>query len=557
MHRNRVLADTTINDKPIFVKAGISMFKWLKKLHKIFFISSTLKQTLEESAQNKTMNPLSSNLQINQAKIKEVFSNASDIVIRQFEIGTNMRIKAFIVYIDGLVDKEIVQLNLMKPLMIDINIAMKGDLSNKKNFIDIISQQLLCLSDVKKVNDFQEIIDKILSGDTALFLDGVPTAILASLHGWEARNITQPDTDVVVRGPREGFTETLRTSTSQLRRKIKNPNLKFEKIIIGKQTKTEVVIAYIKGVANDKIVEEVKRRLSKIKTDSILESGYIEEYIEDAPLSFIPTVGNSEKPDIVAAKMLEGRVAILTDGTPFVLTVPYLFIEAFQSSEDYYSRPYYASIVRLVRFVAYFVSVFSPSIYVALTTFHQEMVPPNLLIRMAAAREGTPFPAFIEALMMGIVYEILKEAGIRLPRPVGQAVSIVGALVIGESAVSAGLIGAPMVIVVAITAISSYVVASISDTVSVMRLTYVILAAYLGLFGIMIGAAGFLTHMASLRSFGVPYLTPVSPIVPEDMKDVFVRFPWWRMSRRPSLISYNDPVRQKLNSMPKPPENQR
>lgn len=529
----------------------VKLLKWLKKLHRNL-ISCTLKQTLEQITSETALNPLSSNLQENLTKIKEVFSNASDIVIRQFEIGSHVRIKAFIVYVDGLVDREFVQMNLMKPLMIDMHLSKVDDEFNHKNALNIIYQRILTLSEVKETKNFQDAIDYILSGDTALFLDGSSTALITSVHGWKARNVSQPDTEVVVRGSREGFTETLRTSTSQLRRKIKNPNLKFEKMRIGKQTQTDVVIAYIKGIANDKIVGEVKRRLSRIDTDAILESGYLEEYIEDSPFSFMPTVGNSEKPDIVAAKMLEGRVAILTDGTPFVLTVPYLFIEAFQSSEDYYSRPFYASILRLLRFTAYFISVFSPALYVALTTYHQEMLPPAMLISMAAAKEGTPFPAFVEAMIMGIIYEILKEAGIRLPRPVGQAVSIVGALVIGETAVSASLIGAPMVIVVSLTAISSYVVGSISDTVSIMRLVYVIMAGFLGLFGIMIAAAGFLTHMVSLRSFGVPYLTPISPIVPGDLKDVFYRPHRWNMQKRPELIGQNDTVRQKPDLMPKP-----
>ena len=497
---------------------------------------------------------MSNNLQVNLEKMKEIFANASDVVIRPFQIGSHERVKAFIVYVDGLIDKEVVQIGLMKPLMIDMRLAITNDTFNRNTAFDIIKERVLSISEVKEAHYLQDTVDAILSGDTALFLDGSSAALIASLRGWEARSITQPDTEVVVRGPREGFTETLRTCTAQLRRRIKNPNLKFETMKIGRQTKTDVVIAYIKGIVDDKIVEEVKRRLSRIDTDSILESGYIEEYIEDSPLSFLPTVGNSEKPDLVAAKMLEGRVAILTDGTPFVLTVPYLFIEAFQSTEDYYSRPYYASILRLLRFTALFISEFAPALYVALTTYHQEMIPPALLVSMAAAKEGTPFPAFVEAMIMGIIYEILKEAGVRLPRPVGQAVSIVGALVIGESAVSAGLIGAPMVIVVAITAISSFVVSSISDTLSIMRLLYVILAGFLGLFGIMIGIAGFLTHMVSLRSFGIPYLSPVAPITMKDMKDVFVRAPWWAMFTRPRVIGWKNPVRQKYRLIPEPPD---
>ena len=529
------------------------MFCWMKKLYRLIIASNT-KQTPEQSSSKKKDDPLSGDLKVNLKKIKETFANASDIVIRQFEIGSDVRIVAFIVYVDGLVDKEIVQISLMKPLMLDMHLAKTDDSFSRKSAFRIIKERVLSISEVKEIHCFQDAVDAIISGDTVLFLDGSSTALIAGLRGWEARSITQPDTEVVVRGPREGFTETLRTSTAQLRRRIKNPNLKFESMKIGRQTKTDVVIAYIKGIVDDKIVEEVKRRLSRIDTDSILESGYIEEYIEDNPLSFLPTVGNSEKPDLVAAKMLEGRVAILTDGTPFVLTVPYLFIEAFQSTEDYYSRPYYASILRLLRFTAFFISEFAPAFYVALTTYHQEMIPPALLISMAAAKEGTPFPAFVEAMIMGVIYEILKEAGVRLPRPVGQAVSIVGALVIGESAVSAGLIGAPMVIVVAITAISAFVVSSISDTVSIMRLLYVILAGALGLFGIMIGIAGFLTHLVSLRSFGVPYLSPLAPTTMQDMKDVFVRAPWWTMFTRPRVIGWKNPVRQKFRLMPEAPD---
>jgi len=260
--------------------------------------------------------------------------------------------------------------------------------------------------------------------------------------------VEEPDTEAVVRGPREGFTENLKTNTALLRRKIKNPNLRFELIKLGNQTNTNVCITYIKGICNEKFVTEARKRLKHIKTDSILESGYIEAFIEDAPYSPFATVANSEKPDVTAAKILEGRLAVLVDGTPIALTVPYLFMEGFQSSEDYYSRPYYVTLVRWIRFLAFFITVYLPSLYVAATTFHQELIPTPLLVTMIAAKEGTPFPAFVEALLMGLIFEILREAGVRMPRPIGQAVSIVGALVIGEASVSAGLIGAPMVIIV-------------------------------------------------------------------------------------------------------------
>ena len=363
------------------------MFSWMKKIYKNL-MSQKSKHDSEDTISAEKCNDLSGNIEVNLKKMKETFANASDVVIRQFEIGADICLKAFIIYIDGLIDKEVVQISLMKPLMIDIHLSETNRNFNRKTAFTIIKERILSVSEVKEIYCFQDAIDAVLSGDTALFLDGSSTALNASLRGWEARSITAPDTEVVVRGSREGFTETLRTSTAQLRRRIKNPNLKFENMKIGRHTKTDVIIAYIDGIADDKIVEEVKRRLSRIDTDSILESGYIEEFIEDNPLSFLPSVGNSEKPDSVAAKMLEGRVAILTDGTPFVLTVPYLFIEAFQSSEDYYSRPYYASFLRVLRYISFFIAELAPAFYVALTTYHQEMIPPTLLVSMAAAKEA-------------------------------------------------------------------------------------------------------------------------------------------------------------------------
>jgi spore germination protein KA len=277
--------------------------------------------------------------------------------------------------------------------------------------IDIIRTTMISVGSVEQVNSINEVVDSCLSGDTVLLINGFKEALVISTRGWESRGVEEPKTESVVRGPREGFSETLRTNTTLLRRKIKNPDLTLESMKIGRKTKTSVCIAYLKGVANPRLIEEVKRRLKRINTDAILESGYIEEFIEDAPFSIFPTIANSEKPDVVAAKILEGRAAILVDGTPFVLTVPMVFIENFQSAEDYYSRAYFASLVRVLRFVSFMISTLAPALYVALTTFHQELIPTPLLFTMAAAREGIPFPAVLEAGMMIIVFEILREAG--------------------------------------------------------------------------------------------------------------------------------------------------
>ncbi|MDR3541332.1 MAG: spore germination protein [Desulfosporosinus sp.] len=489
---------------------------------------------------------LSQDLKENLKAINSIFDNTSDLIIREFIIGTELHVKAFAVMIAGLINEESVNENLIRPLM-----SLNRDIS-LESVLKVVKDSALFVASIQEKQKLDDLVTGILSGDTALFIEGTDSALLASIRGWEARGVDEPKTESVVRGPREGFVESLGTNTALLRRRIKNSHLKFEKMTLGKQTKTEICIAYIDGIANEKIVQEVKDRLTRIKTDSILESGYIEGFIEDAPYSLFPTVGNSEKPDIVSAKLLEGRIAVLTDGTPFVLTVPYLFIEAFQNSEDYYSRPYLATCIRWLRWLAFFISTFLPALYVAITTYHPELLPTSLLISIATASEGSPFPIIVEALLMQVAYEILREAGLRLPKAVGQAVSIVGALVIGDAAVSAGLVGAPMVVVVALTGISSFVVPALTDVTTVTRFVLLILSGFAGMYGVMLGFAGFLTHQISLRSFGVPYMSPLAPLSPSGLKDVFIRAPWWAMTFRPRLIGKN-PTRQKKSLIPLPP----
>jgi len=489
---------------------------------------------------------LSKDLNENLKAIKDIFVNADDLVIREFKIGRELQINAIAVMIVGLVNEQSVNECLIKPLMsLHLDISMES-------VVKVVKDSALFVGSIQETQKLDDTITGILSGDTALFIEGEDSVLLASIRGWEARGVEEPKTESVVRGPREGFVESLSTNTALLRRKIKNPHLKFEKMTVGNQTRTIVCIVYIEGIANDKIVQEVKDRISRIETDSVLESGYIEEFIEDAPYSLFPTVGNSEKPDIVSAKLLEGRVAVLTDGTPFVLTIPYLFIEAFQNSEDYYSRPYLTTFIRWLRWLAFFISTFLPALYVAITTFHPELLPTSLLISIASAHEGIPFPTIVEALLMQVAYEILREAGLRLPKAVGQAVSIVGALVIGDAAVSAGLVGAPMVVVVALTGISSFVVPALTDVTTITRFILLILAGFTGMYGVMLGFVAFVVHQLALRSFGVPYMSPLVPLSVSGLKDVLIRAPWWAMTTRPGRIGKNS-TRQKKSLIPHPP----
>jgi len=274
-------------------------------------------------------------------------------------------------------------------------------------------------------------------------------------------------------------------------------------------------------------VEEVRSRLSAIKTDSVLESAYVEEFIQERILTPFPTLSNTERPDVVAAQLLDGKVAVMVDGTPSVLLAPMTFFEFFSSPEDYYQRADIATFIRVIRLISFFTAVFVPSLYVAATTFHQELIPPQLLISLSAQREGVPFPAIFEVLIMEVMFEIIREAGLRMPRAVGQALSIVGAIVLGQSAVEAGLISAAIVIVVAVTGITNFVVPVYSFGMSqrLLRFTFVLLAGFLGLFGVLCGALFLIAHLVSLTSFGVPYMTPVSPTNGMDWKDILLRMP--------------------------------
>ena len=446
-------------------------------------------------------------------------------------------------------DRPFLSAAIVEPLLALNNTQSK--VPEKDLTLGQVSEEVLCQN--QQAHFYEEILKGLLSGQTVLFLDGAKEALLCDTYGVKERNVQEPETEASVRGPREGFVERIGINASLLRSKLKDEKLRFEPMVLGKRSHTLVYITYFEGLANPKLVEEVRRRLNSIDIDAILESGYIEQLIEDGPFSIFPTVGATEKPDKLAAKLLEGRVGIMVDGTPFVLTVPYLLVEAFQNPEDYYARPFYASVVRLIRYLAFYITTMLPAFYVAIQTFHQEMVPTHLLIKMSAGREGIPFPVIVEALGMGIMFELLREAGIRMPRSVGQAVSIVGALVIGEAAVQAGFISQSMVIIVALTAISGFLVPPLTAPASLLRFYFLISTSFLGLFGWLMALIALLIHLASLRSFGVPYLSPLMPTNVGDLKDGFIRAPLWMMITRPSLL--NSYYRQKKGSMPKPQKN--
>ncbi|MCM3729207.1 spore germination protein [Neobacillus cucumis] len=495
---------------------------------------------------------LNTELAINEKILKEIFQNCSDIVFRPIQIYGET--KLLLIYIDGLSDTKTLDEVVLKPMMFE---GLPVGLGKVSTFEQVIEQQLVAISQVKKTSKVKDVADGIIKGSIAILVVEESRALIADLKGFEKRGVEEPSAETSVRGPRDGFTENLRTNTSLVRRRLRSAKLKMESITVGEVSQTDVVIAYIDGIASNTVLEEVRKRIRRIQIDGVIESSYIEEFIEDSTWSPFPQVQNSERPDVICSSLLEGKVAIFVDNTPFVLVVPMTFWSGLQAADDYYERSIYTTFVRFIRYSLFNIALLLPSLYVAVIAYHPQLIPTTLLISIAAAREGVPFPTVVETLLMELMFEGLREAGIRLPKPIGSAVSIVGALVIGQAAVQAGIVSAPVVIVVATTGIASFAIPryNLGTSYRFLRFPMLILAGTLGLYGIIFGIFLMIIHLLGLRSFGVPYMSPVSPLIPENLKDVFIRVPRWSMTYRPAFISGADKKRVALRSTtlsPKP-----
>lgn len=496
---------------------------------------------------------VSTALDYNIELLKKLFAETSDFVVRQFSFGANREIRVGLVFIDGLVDSTSISESILKPFVMQSLEGGDQELLPPDPY-DLILNWLVTFYSIKEETEVGKLLELLLVGFALLFIDGAEKALAIEVKGWEMRSLEEPKSESFVRGPRDGFTETLRTNTALIRRRIKTPKLRFDMLQIGTVTKTDICIAYIDGLVNPKTVNEVNSRLQSIDTDSILESGYIEDFIRDNYRTPFSLLDRTERPDKVAGCLVEGKVAIIVDNTPFVLLVPVVFSEFLQSAEDYYIAHDY---VRPLRWAALIMTLTLPSLYVALTTFHQEMIPTSLGLSMAVGRAGVPFPAVVEALLMELTFDMLREAGTRMPQSVGQAVGVVGALVLGQAAVAAGIVSPFMVIIVALTAIASFLIPNYSASIAIrfMRYPMLLLAGSFGLVGIFWGLMFLLLHLASLRSFGVPYLYPIAPSVPREWGDVFYRAPWWAKDRRPLLLRSPNKIRQAPDQRPEPPEN--
>lgn len=495
---------------------------------------------------------LTSNLKRNIAKIRTLFGESSDLIVREFTIGDSPSFPAAMIQIDGMVDAKFSASELLSTLMVETRLARSSLLP--RTILDALHSQALAVTQVKKEQQLSRIGVALSGGDSLLLVDGEKTGLLCSTQGFKHRSVEEPQSESGVRVPREGFTEVLSINRSLIRRRVRDPRLRFEKMQIGSVTQTPVEIAYVHGIVDQALVEEVRKRLKKIDIDGVFESGYLEAMISDNPNSIFPLVRRTERPDTVAAALTEGRVAILTDGTPFTLTVPVTLPEMLHASEDYYTHWVVATFVRTFRYISYAFAMLGPAVYVALVTFHQEMIPTTLTHGVAAAREGVPFTAAIEAFFMLSVFEVLREAGIRLPRIVGSSMTIVGALVLGQQTVNAGLASPSMVVVVAGTAIASFTnpTYALDASSRILRFAYLIAGALLGLFGIFFVVCLVGMHLCSLRSFGVPYLSPFAPLNVSGLRDTAYRAPWWVLIMRPPYLTIRDEKRQDVSNRPRP-----
>lgn len=496
--------------------------------------------------------PLTASLDMNIRMIQQALAQNCDVTFRHIVNGARMTV----MLVEGIVNGDQINRDVMDKLLSPS--FAKGDTmaESTPELLFRRTAEALPVGMVKEIMDVDGIFEAIFNGFTVILIDGCSKALAANTQGGEQRSVEEASSQTVIRGPKEGFTENSRTNMSLIRRRIKSPKLASKALKIGTVTQTDVIVIYLEGVANDGIVQEVFKRLERIDTDSILEGSYIEDYIEDSSYSPFPTLLNTERPDVAIGGILEGKIVIIVDGSPFVLIAPVTFVRYFQSSEDYYQRYDISSFLRIIRFISFFLSMLLPALYISITTFHQEMLPTPLLISLAAQREGVPFPAFIEAVLMELTFEVLREAGVRMPRAIGPAISIVGALVLGQAAVQAGLVSAAMVIVVSFTAISNFVIPYMSLSISarLIRFAMMIMGGTFGLFGVMSGLMLLLIHLAGLRSFGEPYLTPLAPFKLSAMKDVFIRVPRWAMISRPGIASDYNRKRQPKGQKPSPPE---
>ncbi len=473
---------------------------------------------------------ITGNLKKDVTKLKQQLKS-EDIVFLSVTAG---KTPAVIIFVKDLVDKANIGDLILRPLS-----KVKGKIDE-----DNVTDYFLS-PERKKVSEYRQITEEVVMAKAVFLCDGLKTAYSFAFEKFEKRSITEPPTSTVIKGPREGFVESLPVNISLIRRKIKSPDLRFENLIIGEYSKTPVCLCYVHGIADEKLVEKLKGKLSHIDIDAVLDSSYVTKFLGEHKTSVFKQVGNTEKPDILAAKILEGRVAVLVDGSPIALTVPYLLIEDFQSPSDYYNSAYTATMARTIRLFSVLLSVFLPAFFVAAELFHLQLIPLSFLLTIVNSIKGIPLSPSFEMFFTLLIFEILNEASVRMPRYVGMVVSIVGGLVLGETAVSAGIISAPTLMIVALSGICLYTVPELEQIFSLIRVIFLVIGGSVGGYGLILASAGLLIYLVSFENYSTPLVAPFSPLITKDLKDGFYKGFLIEQKYRPLSISNDNKRRMK------------
>ena len=492
----------------------------------------------------------------------------SDIVVREFTLtARNRQYGAFLIYIDGMVDTKIINDFVLEPLMLRnransydgnetriVSEAISNNITVRKvkkfDLVDYIYNSLVPQNAVKKKKSFNDILPDINMGNCLLFVDTIDTAFSIDAKGFKQRGVDSPKNETVIRGAQEAFTEAIRTNTSMIRRFVNNENLVIESLSVGKVTKTKCAVCYMKDIANDDLVAEVKYRLNNLDIDTIISSGQLEQLIEDNSKCSLPQMLSTERPDKAANHILSGRVVVIVNGSPYVLIMPCVFVDFLSSAEDPNLKFQYANLLKFVRLVAFFITLLLPGLYVAITNFHQEIIPTELLFAIVASRESVPFPIIVEILAMEISFELIREASLRVPSPIGTTIGIIGALILGQAAVEASIVSPILIIIIAITGITSFAIPDfyLSFHLRIARFLYIIAGFLAGFLGIGIVLFGHLILLCSLKSFGVSYLAPYIPATSKNNKAYFMP-PFWSREKRPDFLNSKRPKKQERVSM--------
>lgn len=495
------------------------MFDYWKRLWRAWIPSGQM----PASGQASTL--LTRSLLDNLVYFRQEFDGSADLTIRELEVAGT---KAAVITIEGMINKQVFATSVFNPLLQ----AEFWETDPQEKF-EYIRDSVLSATEQVQVPTFEEAFKLAMSGFALVALDGVDAMLAIGVQGFSFRGVSEPTNEMMQRGSREGLVEPLRINMTLIRRRMKNPKLKFEMMSVGSVSQTDVCLCYLRDAVSPEILRELRDRIHRVNLETLISSEYLSPYLEEkGDFSMFSSIGSSERPDTICGKITEGHIAILVDGSPNALIVPYLFVEYFQTLDDYTLRPYYATFTRWLKYFAFFVATLLPGLYVAIGTFNPELFPGELLNKIASAIASTPFSLMMEALVIHFIYEIMREAGLRLPKPLGHAVSIVGALVIGDTAINAGLIGATTLMVVALTAICSYVIPNLYEPIAILRLLFILVGGIMGVWGIMLLFSIVLLNICGKNNFGVPFAAPISPFSLFGMRDVAMRAGWKTLSKK-------------------------